>query len=107
MEAYQYPHYYEIALAPNDLGREIDFFEEEIDKESKTKVRRVFELAAGTAPYLEEWHKRGYTYCGLDLSSAMIEFARNKACRLGIEAAFVLGDMRDLDRNLGPFDLAY
>jgi len=26
---------------------------------------------------------------------------------LGIEASFVLGDMRDLDRNLGPFDLAY
>jgi SAM-dependent methyltransferase len=107
MEAYQYPHYYEIALAPNDLGREIDFFEAAIDKYSKTKVRRVFELAAGTAPYLEEWHKRGYTYCGLDLSPAMIEFARDKAHRLGIDAAFVLGDTRDLDRGLGQFDLAY
>ena len=107
MEAYQYPHYYEIALAPDDLGLEVDFFEAAIDKYSKTKVRRVFELAAGTAPYLEEWHKRGYTYCGLDLSPAMIEFARDKAHRLGIDAAFVLGDMRDLDRGLGPFDLVY
>jgi len=107
MEAYQYPHYYEIALAPDDLGREIDFFEAAIDKYSKTQVRRVFELAAGTAPYLEEWHKRGYIYCGLDLSPAMIEFARDKARRLGIDAAFVLGDMRDLDRGLGPFDLVY
>jgi SAM-dependent methyltransferase len=107
MEAYQYPHYYEIALAPKDLGHEIDFFEAAIAKYSLAKVRRVFELGAGTAPYLEEWHKRGYAYCGLDLSPAMIEFAREKAQRHGIDAAFVLGDMRELDRGLGPFDLAY
>jgi SAM-dependent methyltransferase len=107
MEAYQYPHYYEIALAPDRLGPEVDFFEAVIDKFSKARVRRVFELGAGTAPYLGEWHKRGYTYCGLDLSPAMIEFARDRARRLGIEAAFVLGDMRDLDRGLGPFDLVY
>jgi SAM-dependent methyltransferase len=107
MEAYQYPHYYEIALAPKDLGHEIDFFEAAIEKFSKAKVNRVFELGAGTAPYLQEWHKRGYAYCGLDLSPAMVEFGRAKARRLGIEASFVLGDMRDLDRNLGPFDLAY
>jgi SAM-dependent methyltransferase len=107
MEAYQYPHYYEIALASSDLGRELDFFEAAIRKFSRTKVRQVFELGAGTAPYLDEWHKRGYAYCGLDLSPAMIEFAREKARRNGIEASFVLGDMRRLDRGLGPFDLAY
>ena len=107
MEAYRYPHYYAIALAPSNPEGEIDFFEAAIEKFSKTDVRRVFELGAGTAPYLEEWHKRGYTYCGLDLSPAMIEFAREKAQRCGIEAKFVLGDMRELDRGLGPFDLAY
>jgi SAM-dependent methyltransferase len=107
MDAYQYPHYYEIALASPDPARELDFFEAAIDKFSRAKVSLVFELGAGTAPYLEEWHKRGYAYCGLDLSPAMIEFARGKARRNNIEAAFILGDMRELDRNLGPFDLAY
>jgi SAM-dependent methyltransferase len=107
MEAYQYPDYYEIALAPDDVSRELDFFEAAIRKFSKAKVGRVFELGAGTAPYLEEWHKRGYAYSGLDLSPAMIEFAREKARRKGIDASFILGDMRDLDRSLGPFDLAY
>lgn len=113
MEAYQHPHYYEIALAPNNPGREIDFFEAAIEKFSKAKVRRIFELGAGTAPYLEEWHKRGYAYCGLDLSPAMIEFTRDKARRHGIDASFVLGDMRELDPRslrqpgLGPFDLVY
>ena len=38
----------------------------------------------------------------------MIEFgARRRRGSCGIDAAFVLGDMRDLDRALGPFDLAY
>src|SRR5258708_40129602 len=37
----------------------------------------------------------------------MVELAREKDKRCGIEAEFVLGDMRDLDRGLGPFDLAY
>jgi SAM-dependent methyltransferase len=107
MEAYLHPTYYEIALAPDDVGGELDFFEAAIDNFSKVKVRRVFELGAGTAPYLEEWHKRGYAYCGLDLSPAMIEHARNRARGKGIDASFVQGDMRDLDRGLGPFDLAY
>ena len=107
MEAYLHPDYYEIALAPEDPVRELDFFEAAIAKFSKAKVHRVFELGAGTAPYLEEWHRRGYAYCGLDLSPAMIEHARYKARRKGIDATFVLGDMRDLGRRLGLFDLAY
>lgn len=107
MEAYRHPHYYEIALAPDNARREVDFFEAVIGRFSKPKVRRVFELASGTAPYLFEWHKRGYFYCGLDLSPVMIEFARDKARRAGIDASFVLGDMRELDRSLGPFDLVY
>jgi SAM-dependent methyltransferase len=107
MEAYRYPHYYEIALAPQYPARELDFFEAAIGRFSTARVRRVFELGAGTAPYLAEWHRRGYAYCGLDLSPQMLDFARDKAARHGIEAEFVEGDMRDLDPGLGPFDLAY
>ena len=107
MEAYRYPHYYEIALGPDDPAAELDFFEVAIGRFSGAKVQRVFELGAGTAPYLEEWHRRGYRYCGLDLSPTMLDFAREKAARNGIEAEFAQGDMRDLDRGLGQFDLAY
>jgi SAM-dependent methyltransferase len=107
MEAYRYPHYYEIALAPDNPRHEVDFFEAVIDNYSKAGDRRVFELGAGTAPYLAEWHKRGYAYCGLDLSPEMVQFGRDKARQLGIEASFVLGDMRKLDRGLGLFDHAY
>ena len=107
MEAYRHPRYYEIAFASRDLTREVDFFEAAVTRFSSAPRRRVFELGCGAAPYLTEWHRRGYDYCGLDLSPDMLDYARAKAASAGIGARFVLGDMRQLDRGLGPFDLAY
>jgi len=108
MEAYRYPEFYDIAFGVEDAGREVEFFTEAIRRFSRAPVRRVFEVACGTAPYLEEWHKRGYRYCGLDLSPAMLDAARAKADRLGIAADFVVADMRDFDpAAVGAVDLAY
>jgi SAM-dependent methyltransferase len=108
MEAYRYPQYYDIAFAVADAAREVAFFEAAIRRFSRTPVHRVFEIACGTAPYLAEWQRRGYRYCGLDLNPAMLDVARAKATRLDIAADFVEGDMRDFDRDtVGPVDLAY
>lgn len=107
MEAYRYPHYYDIALGAADHRPEVDFFVAAIENFSRVPVRTAFELGCGTAPYLAEWRRRGIAYCGLDLSPAMLDFARDKASRLGAAARLVEGDMRALDRGLGRFDLAY
>ncbi len=108
MEAYRYPEYYDIAFAVDDVAREVDFFAAAIREFSQVPVRRVFEIACGTAPYLAEWQRRGYRYCGLDLSPAMLAAARAKADRLGIAADFVAADLRDFDPgSVGPVDLAY
>ena len=108
MEAYRFPEYYDIAFAVDDLAREVDFFEAAIGEFSRVPVRRVLEIACGTAPYLAEWQRRGYRYCGLDLSPAMLDAARARAGHLGIAADFVPADMRDFDASsIGPVDLAY
>jgi len=108
MEAYRYPEYYDIAFAVEDAAREVDFFEAAIRRFSRTPVGRVLEIACGTAPYLAEWHHRGYRYCGLDLSPAMVGHARGKAEGLGIAADFIGADMRDFDpANIGGAELAY
>ena len=108
MEAYRYPDYYDIAFAVSDAAREVDFFEAAIRAYSRVPVRRVFELACGSAPYLAEWHRRGYRYCGLDLSQEMLGAARYKAATLGIAADFVCADMREFSADaVGPVDLAY
>src|SRR5207248_6546484 len=108
MEAYRYPEYFDIAFAVPDVAGEVGFFAAAIERFSRVPVRRVFEIACGTAPYLEEWHRRGYRYCGLDLSPAMLDSARAKASRLGIAADFVAGDMRDfVPGKIGATELAY
>jgi SAM-dependent methyltransferase len=108
MEAYRYPEYYDIAFAVPDVAREVDFFAAAIQRFSRVPVRRVFEIACGTAPYLEEWDCRGCHYCGLDLSPPMLDNARAKAARLGIAADFVAADMRDFDPGkIGRVELAY
>jgi SAM-dependent methyltransferase len=108
MEAYRYPEYYDLAFGVEDAAGEVDFFTEAIRRFSGVQVRRVFEIACGTAPYLAEWHRRGYRYCGLDLSPAMLDAARAKAHNLGIAADFVAADMRSFDpAAIGPVDLAY
>jgi SAM-dependent methyltransferase len=108
MEAYRYPEYYDIAFAVPDVAHEVDFFTAAIQRFSGVPVRRVFEIACGTAPYLEEWHRRGCHYCGLDLSPPMLDHARAKAARLGIAADFVAADMRDFDPGkIGAAELAY
>jgi SAM-dependent methyltransferase len=108
MEAYRYPEYFDIAFAVPDVAREVDFFAAAIERFSSVPVRRVFEIACGTAPYLEEWQRRGYRYCGLDLSPPMLDNGRAKAARLGVAADFVAADMRDFDPGkIGPAELAY
>jgi len=108
MDAYRYPEYYDIAFTVDEVAREVDFFEAAIREFSLVPVRRVLEIACGTAPYLAEWQRRGYRYCGLDLSAAMLEAARAKATRIGVPADFVTADMRDFDPGgIGLIDLAY
>jgi SAM-dependent methyltransferase len=108
MDAYRYPEYFDIAFAVEDAAREVDFFEAAIRRFSRVPVQRVFEIACGTAPYLQEWHRRGYRYCGLDLSPAMLDRAREKAGALAIAADFVSGDMRDFaPATIRAAELAY
>jgi len=108
VDAYRYPEYYDIAFGAADYAAEVDFFEAATRKFSRTPDWRVFEIACGTAPYLAEWQRHGYRYCGLDLSEAMLDAARAKAAGLSAAADFITADMRSFDpAAVGQADLAY
>ncbi len=98
MNVYRFPNYYEIAFSFRDPRKDMDFLEEAIAEFSKVRVRSVLELASGLSPYLGEWHRRGYRYFGLDLSTAMIAAARKKAREDGIP-------LRVFRRNMNLFRL--
>jgi len=107
MNLYKNPKYYEIAFSFRNISQEVDFFESAIKKFSKIKVKKVFELASGNSPYLEEWHKRGYKYYGLDLNSEMIDFAKKKAKEKNIVINLFQGNMNDFSLNNLKVDLVY
>lgn len=107
MSLYKNPKYYEIAFSFRNIPNEVDFFEEAIKKFSKIKVRKVFELASGNSPYLEEWHTRGYQYFGLDVNQEMLDFVAARAQEKGIPATFFRANMNKFFLGKLRVDLAY
>jgi hypothetical protein len=107
MSLYKNPEYYEIAFSFRNIPKEVDFFEEVIKKFSKVKVRRVFELASGNSPHLEEWYERGYEYIGLDLNREMLNFVRARAKKEKIKAILFQADMGKFSLGKLRADLAY
>jgi len=107
MSLYKNPKYYEIAFSFRNIPSEVNFFEAAIKKFSKIKVKNVFELASGNSPYLEEWHKRGYKYFGLDLNSEMLDFVKTRAKKKGIEMKLFRRNMNNFSLGKLRIDLAY
>ena len=94
-EVYANPKYYEIAFSFRDIASEVDVFEHVIERYSQIPVATVLELGCGPAPHLAELARRNYRYLGLDLSSAMLEYAQNRADAADANARFALADMTD------------
>lgn len=107
MSLYKNPKYYEIAFSFRNIPSEVDFFEKAIENFSKIKVRKIFELASGNSPYLEEWQKRGYEYFGLDLNEEMLDFVKARAREKGIKATLFRANMNKFSLGMPKVDLAY
>lgn len=107
MSLYKNPKYYEIAFSFRNIPTEVNFFETAIKKFSKIKVKKVFELASGNSPYLEEWHKRGYKYFGLDLNRKMLDFVKARAKEKGIKATLFRANMNKFSLGKLRVDLVY
>jgi len=106
MRLYENPFYYDIAFSFRDIRKEVDFFEQCIDKFSKIKVKKVLDIGCGPSPYLIELSKRGYSFTGLDKSREMLEYSLKKADKAGIKTKVIYADMRNF-RSVEKFDFAF
>ncbi len=104
---YDYPEYYDIAFSYRDIVKEVDFFDNLIKLHSNVAVTKVFEIASGTSPYLEEWDKRGYHYSGLDSNRKMLSYSKNKAAKNGIRIKLFKRDLNTFQINNLTVDFAY
>lgn len=97
MGVYEKPLYYEIAFSFVDPEEQVELFEKIIEEYSGVKVNRVLDIACGPSLQLREMAKRGYKGTGLDLSSEMLDYLREKAREEDIEVDTVEADMRDFE----------
>jgi len=105
MPVYDEPLYYEIAFSFVDIPRQVDLFEEFVEKYSRIPVRRVLDIGCGPSQQLRELARRSYEAVGLDRSPRMLAYLRERAHEEGVRVSTVEADMTDFSLD-GPADLA-
>lgn len=103
---YDFPNYYELAFSYRDIAHEVGVMEECIRRLSHVPVAHVLEICCGQGPHLEELHKRGYRYIGVDQSAIMLSRARERATRCGAETELVCASLTDFALPC-PVDFAF
>lgn len=94
-QIYNQAKYYEIAFSFINQTKQADLFEKFIKKFSKVKVKSVLDIACGPALQLEEMAKRGYKAIGLDSSTKMLDYLKNKALKKDLKIEIVKADMNN------------
>lgn len=88
-----YAHQYEReGFTKGTLG-EVDFVEQELERD---RSKRILDVGCGTGRHSIELARRGYDVTGIDLSPAMLARARENAAAAGCRISFIQADARSL-----------
>lgn len=105
---YQVEPYSKLALFYDGMMEHVDYrhwakYIDAIFKKTGRSVCRVCELACGTGTLAIELSKRGYKMTCSDISSEMVEVAKNKAAQSRVDIEFSVQNMLDF-RSDKKFD---
>lgn len=87
--------YYDLIYSDKNYKAECDFLEEIFRRYSESEPKSILDVGCGTGGHALPLAKRGYSVTGIDFSSSMIEAAKRKANRTGLDVQFHLADIRD------------
>lgn len=94
-----YGKYYDIIYADKDYKKECDFLEKIFKNYSKFTPKTILDGGCGTGSHAILLAERGYEVTGIDLSEEMINIAKEKASKRGININFNVMDLRELHLN--------
>ncbi len=95
---------YDLFYDAKPYAAEASYLHEVFQRLSKRPIRRILDIACGTARHALELERLGYDVVGSDLSEDMLSRAREKARMAGSCIRLERHDMRNLDVGSGPFD---
>ncbi|WP_432663924.1 class I SAM-dependent methyltransferase [Wukongibacter baidiensis] len=97
MEAYSgFAKVYDFLMRDVDYDSWVDYIEKIFGREG-SRPKTILELACGTGNITNRLSKRGYDMIGIDISSEMLTFAKDKAHAIGQDVRYINQDMRDLN----------
>ncbi len=94
-----YAKYYDLLYQEKNYEEECDFIEQAFQEFSKLKVRNILELGCGTGGHAIPLARRKYEMTGVDASTVMLNTAKEKSSKFGLDIDFLLGDIRDFKFN--------
>jgi SAM-dependent methyltransferase len=95
----RYHEFYESIARPVTADRDAEFVERALDLSGS----RILDLGCGQGRHSVALALRGHAVTGLDLSTFLLDKARELAEERKVEVTWVRRDMRELE-GLGPFD---
>lgn len=99
MEAYSgFAEVYDFLMRDVDYNGWVNYIEK-IFRKKNFNPHTILEIACGTGNITNKLAKRGYDVVGIDKSTEMLTFAKNKAYDLGADVKYLNQDMRELDYN--------
>ena len=96
MESYTDFAYIYDKLIDQDYEKWADYIEE-IFKTHNVNPKLVLDLGCGTGSITNILAKRGYDMIGVDLSSDMLNVARDKAMEDGLDVLYLCQDIREFE----------
>ena len=102
---YDTPRWYDLVFGA-DTRVEADFLEAVRKRFVPGGGRRVLEPACGTGRLMAELAGRGWRVTGFDRNPHVLDFARARLARRGLDATLFEADLADF-RATGPHDLAH
>lgn len=94
-----YGKYYDIIYADKAYEKECDFLEEIFRKYSKFMPKTILDGGCGTGGHAVSLAKRGYNVTGIDASQTMINIAKEKARKNGVDIDFYVMSLQELNLN--------
>lgn len=94
-----YSKYYDILYADKDYERECDFIEQIFQRYASSKLVSILDVGCGTGGHLIPLARRGYEVVGVDKSKSMVQIARTKLRKLGLNAEVYVSDAAEFTFN--------